>query len=242
VGGFLIAHAVPVGYVSVVGPVAITFLLVRVSGVRMLERGLKERRPGHKAYVRRTSAFAPRPPPRRGGDDTSSIGRDEGRLEVRPLLSYRLPKEATVTNELQRVLDFAIEKEREAEAFYKEWAAKVRNPAVVALFAELAATEHGHAEMLAHLTLDDLGEQAAAGTGDLGLSDRLVDVEASEGMGVQEAMVLAMKREEAAAALYDELARLGGETQSLFEALAAEERTHKGRLETEYDEQVLTEN
>ena len=161
---------------------------------------------------------------------------------MRPILSYRLTKEATVTEQLQRVLDFAIAKEREAEAFYKEWAAKGKNPAVVALFAELAATEHGYAEMLAHLTLDDLGERAAAEPSDLGLSDRLVDVEASEGMGVQEAMVLAMKREKAAAALYDELARLGGETQSLFEALAAEERTHKGRLETEYDEQVLAEN
>ena len=147
-----------------------------------------------------------------------------------------------MNDELQRVLDFAIEKEKEAEAFYKEWAAKVKNPAVVELFAELAATEHGHAEMLAHLTLDDLGEPAAAGTSDLGLSDRLVDIEASEGMGVQEAMVLAMKREAAAAALYDELALLGGETQSLFEALAVEERAHKGRLETEYDDQVLTEN
>ena len=147
-----------------------------------------------------------------------------------------------MTEELQRVLDFAIEKEQEAEAFYKEWAAKVKNPAVVALFAELAATEHGHAEMLAHLTLDDLGERATAGSSDLGLSERLVDVEASEGMGVQAAMVVAMKREEAAAALYDELARLGGETQSLFEALAAEERAHKGRLEAEYDDEVLTEN
>ena len=147
-----------------------------------------------------------------------------------------------MNDELQRVLDFAIEKEQEAEAFYKEWAAKVKNPAVVALFAELAATEHGHAEMLAHLTLDDLGERATAGSSDLGLSERLVDVEASEGMGVQAAMVVAMKREEAAAALYDELARLGGETQSLFEALAAEERAHKGRLEAEYDDEVLTEN
>ena len=147
-----------------------------------------------------------------------------------------------MTEKLQRVLDFAIEKEQEAEAFYKEWAAKVKNPAVVALLAELAATEHGHAEMLAHLTLDDLGERATAGSSDLGLSERLVDVEASEGMGVQAAMVVAMKREEAAAALYDELARLGGETQSLFEALAAEERAHKGRLEAEYDDEVLTEN
>jgi rubrerythrin len=139
-------------------------------------------------------------------------------------------------------LDFAIEKEKEAEAFYKEWAAKVENPAVVALFAELAATEHGHFEMLSHITPEDLPAGLTAEAADLGLSDQLVGIKASPGIGVQEAMVLAMKREEAAAALYDKLARLGGETRSLFEALANEERRHKQKLEAEYDEEILTEN
>ena len=37
-------------------------------------------------------------------------------------------------------------------------------------------------------------------------------------------------------------ARLGGEAQSLFQALAKEERKHKLQLETEYDDEILTEN
>lgn len=147
-----------------------------------------------------------------------------------------------MNEELRQTLDFAIEKEQEAEAFYKEWAAKVTSPAVVALFAELAATEHGHFEMLSHLTPEDLAGRQAAAPENMKLTELLVDVEASEGMGVQEAMILAMKRETSAAALYDELARLGGETQSLFEALAKEERAHKQRLEAEYDQEILTEN
>jgi len=148
-----------------------------------------------------------------------------------------------LNQELKQALDFAIAKEREAEAFYKEWAAKVKSPAVVALFAELAATEHGHFEMLSHITPEDLATVAASGTArDLKLSEHLVDVEVSEGMDVQEAMILAMKREQSAAALYEELARLGGETQPLFAALAKEERKHKQKLEAEYDEQILTEN
>ena len=144
--------------------------------------------------------------------------------------------------ELKQTLDFAIEKEREAEAFYKEWAAVVENPAVVALLAELAATEHGHVEMLSRITPDDLVASHTGEEADFKLSDLLVEVEAWEGMSVQEAMILAMKREESSAALYDELARLGGEAQSLFEALANEERKHKRQLETEYDEEILTEN
>ena len=36
-----------------------TLLILRVSGVALLERGLRESRPEYAAYVRRTSAFIP---------------------------------------------------------------------------------------------------------------------------------------------------------------------------------------
>jgi len=64
-GLFLVALGVPGGYWAAIGPIAITFLLVRVSGVRMLEKGLLDRKPGYADYVRRTSSFVPWPP-RRG--------------------------------------------------------------------------------------------------------------------------------------------------------------------------------
>jgi steroid 5-alpha reductase family enzyme len=44
---------------TVVGPALITFLLLKVSGVTMLEEGLQSSRPGYVEYVRRTSAFVP---------------------------------------------------------------------------------------------------------------------------------------------------------------------------------------
>jgi steroid 5-alpha reductase family enzyme len=44
---------------TVAGPVVMTFLLLKVSGVALLERSLAERRPGYAEYVRRTSAFVP---------------------------------------------------------------------------------------------------------------------------------------------------------------------------------------
>jgi steroid 5-alpha reductase family enzyme len=50
---------------SVVGPLLMSFLLLRVSGVAMLEKTITGRRPGYAEYIRRTSAFFPRPP-RRG--------------------------------------------------------------------------------------------------------------------------------------------------------------------------------
>ena len=56
-GGF--ALATPGGTWTLVGPALMTLLIVRVSGVALLERGLRENRPGYADYVRRTSAFIP---------------------------------------------------------------------------------------------------------------------------------------------------------------------------------------
>ena len=47
---------------ALAGPAVMTFMLVRVSGVAMLEKTIAERRPGYAEYVRRTSAFLPLPP------------------------------------------------------------------------------------------------------------------------------------------------------------------------------------
>lgn len=51
-----------IGAVSVVGPIFLTFTLMKWSGGPMLERGLKKTRPGYEDYIRRTSAFFPMPP------------------------------------------------------------------------------------------------------------------------------------------------------------------------------------
>ncbi|MFN0093666.1 MAG: DUF1295 domain-containing protein [Dehalococcoidia bacterium] len=58
----LIAIARPELFWTLIGPAVMTFLLVRVSGVALLERGLKRRRPGYEEYIRRTSSFFPLPP------------------------------------------------------------------------------------------------------------------------------------------------------------------------------------
>jgi steroid 5-alpha reductase family enzyme len=47
---------------SIPGPLLMSVLLLRVSGVRLLERDIGERRPAYADYVRRTNAFFPGPP------------------------------------------------------------------------------------------------------------------------------------------------------------------------------------
>jgi steroid 5-alpha reductase family enzyme len=63
-GLFLIAVCNPVTAVGVIGPLAMTFLLLKWSGVTVLERRLHRHRPGYADYVQRTSAFIPLPPKR----------------------------------------------------------------------------------------------------------------------------------------------------------------------------------
>jgi steroid 5-alpha reductase family enzyme len=58
-GMFVVALATPWGWAGGVGPLALTALLLRVSGVALLERSIGKRRPGYAEYQRRTSAFLP---------------------------------------------------------------------------------------------------------------------------------------------------------------------------------------
>ena len=49
---------------TLIGPALITFMLVRVSGKALLEKGMAATRPGYAEYVGRTSGFIPWPPKR----------------------------------------------------------------------------------------------------------------------------------------------------------------------------------
>ena len=50
---------------TVVSPLLMTTLLLKVSGVALLEKDIAERRPAYRDYIARTNAFVPGPPRRR---------------------------------------------------------------------------------------------------------------------------------------------------------------------------------
>jgi len=58
-GLYAVACATPGGWRTVLSPALMSFLLMRVSGVTLLEAGLKASRPGYRDYMARTSAFIP---------------------------------------------------------------------------------------------------------------------------------------------------------------------------------------
>jgi steroid 5-alpha reductase family enzyme len=61
-GLWLCAVDEPYGWLTIFAPALMTFLLVRVSGVALLDAHLAATRPGYADYVKRTSGFLPRPP------------------------------------------------------------------------------------------------------------------------------------------------------------------------------------
>lgn len=62
-GAWLVAASAGAGW-TIVSPLLMTWLLLKVSGVALLEKDIGARRPGYADYVRRTNAFVPgRPRP-----------------------------------------------------------------------------------------------------------------------------------------------------------------------------------
>lgn len=62
--GFYLMAVAAGGWWTIFGPALMTFLLMRVSGVALLEKKLNETRPAYRDYVERTNSLLPAPPRR----------------------------------------------------------------------------------------------------------------------------------------------------------------------------------
>jgi len=144
---------------------------------------------------------------------------------------------------LEDIIDFAIEKEREAAQFYQ----KVSNDeedfsGSKKMFAEFAVEEQKHEKILQEFKTKgitkSLHEYQLKWITDIKRSDYLVDLEYEQGMPYNEILLLAMKREEKALKLYNEFLEQADtdEGKKLFKVLCQEEAKHKLRLETIYDD------
>ena len=61
-GLWLVAVGSGAAWWTFIGPLLMTYLIVQVSGVKMLEADMAERRPAYREYMKRTSPFFPLPP------------------------------------------------------------------------------------------------------------------------------------------------------------------------------------
>lgn len=145
---------------------------------------------------------------------------------------------------IEAVLDFAIAREEEAFDLYHGLAAQATDSQMEKLFTSFAEVEAGHKTRLEGIKEGTTYLPVREKQTDLKIADYLVGVEPSPDMSFQDALVLAMKREQAANALYTHLAAIIDESflSELFTQLAKEEAAHKARFENLYEEHFLKEN
>ncbi len=145
---------------------------------------------------------------------------------------------------LDEVFAFAIEREEQAAELYAQLREKATGQALKNLAEELRQQEIQHKRILLDLKTAGRAPHAQAFVVDLGLSDYTVDEPLRPDMTVPEMLLFAAKKEQQAALLYEGLAgrAASGAERRTFEFLAAQEKMHKLRIESEYEANVLTEN
>lgn len=61
-GIFLVACEVPWGWLTIIGPIVYSYLVINVTGQRTLDKKLAREKPGYQQYMERTSGLIPLPP------------------------------------------------------------------------------------------------------------------------------------------------------------------------------------
>lgn len=144
--------------------------------------------------------------------------------------------------ELKDIINFAIEREQEAADFYIEASKQETFSGSAKMLEEFAQEELKHKKMLENLLAgkidDGVKDYKLKWITDIKRSDYVDEIEYTPGMGYKDTLMLAMKREEKALKLYNEMLDKSEmpEVQKLFKILCQEEAKHKQSLETMYDD------
>lgn len=145
---------------------------------------------------------------------------------------------------VDEILEYAVAMEDASWRFYSDWAEKAENEAISTVFREFAGEELKHKKLIEDVRAGDKTLKAKHEVGDLKLTDKYMIPEPSSAMSYQDALLVAIDREVAAVELYDHLTAVCVEESlcSVFDALADEEKKHKLKLETIYDDNFMKED
>ena len=142
------------------------------------------------------------------------------------------------------IIQFAIEKEKEAIDFYRKASGQEKYSGAKDLFEEFAQEEVKHRTLLEGFLKGErtLSDYKFEWIPDMKRSDYIVGVKYEKGMSYPEILRLAMKREEGSLALYNLLKRKTEDEDlvKVFQMLSQEEAKHKLALETLYDDFMAT--
>lgn len=140
----------------------------------------------------------------------------------------------------EELVSYAIEKEKEAAAFYDEVAGQETFSGSKNMLADFANEERKHQKMLEGILSDKgkLSDYKLTWIPDMKRSNYLVEMNYQKGMHYKDILAIAMKREEKALEFYNDAARenKNNDHARMFRILAQEEAKHKLGLEKLYDD------
>jgi len=147
-------------------------------------------------------------------------------------------------NSFDEILDYAIDQEQQAADFYEDVAQRVETAGMKKILLDFSEEEKRHKKILLAVKTGEHELTPEQEILDLKISDYLVEVNVSDNITYQDALIIAMQRERAAYNLYRDMATKvpDSKLKNILIGLAKEEAKHKLFFEAEYDERVLTDN
>ena len=142
------------------------------------------------------------------------------------------------------VINLAIKREEESIQGYGSMIDLAKTHGIKNLLQELQEEERNHKKLLQDLTEGKVGFYEPSNVIDLKISDYLEEEPLDADMDFQGLLIFAAKKEQKAVELYSDLAKKSRaeEPRKLFEFLAEQEKSHKLKLEIEYDKYILAED
>jgi len=139
------------------------------------------------------------------------------------------------------IIKFAISREEAAIKAYGDMSKSAKTPGLKELLLELQEEEKHHKKLLQEITPDQIDSFKKEEVIDLKISDYLTEEPSSEDMNFQDLLIFAAKKEQDAVDLYTMLGESSEspDLKQLFDFLIIQEKTHKLKLEKEYEQHVL---
>ncbi|MDL2310976.1 ferritin family protein [Peptostreptococcaceae bacterium OttesenSCG-928-C18] len=139
-------------------------------------------------------------------------------------------------SEFNEIIDYAINEEVLSYNFYTEAAKSVKDSTLKETFTDLAKEELDHKKFLEDFRLSNSETMSLDESVDYKIADTLDKPKLTTSMNFQDAIALAIKREEEAMDMYQALADATAEDEekALFISLRNMEQMHKTKLEDIY--------
>ncbi len=144
----------------------------------------------------------------------------------------------------KEILKMAVDNEVEAYEFYRDAAAKMKDPAMKKTFEELADEESGHKVLLEGYLSNEMKDMKFNEEKDYKVAETVEAPQTlSADMAFKDAVALAMKKEQEAMEMYQQFAEAseGAKQRETFLELVKMEKGHKAKLEDIYTNTAFVE-